>query len=598
MIASTPMDNIAILEQFARSAPQLYKEFISQFKEKLKTKYLLNCEGTQFPIGKTSKTLNRICVLNAAKIHSLYNNPDNDDDEHVISIIISSCNLQETNQWKIRATNKFQRKLNICTISSKTKNDKRGNGSNIDNFISSLLTLEESKLPNILLMCCHSQRINNDLITLLTAQKRMHLFNRSFRFNIFIDEADKNIKLVAKSLAKIKKYDLEEYIKEVHFITATPSKQFWKTLLKIGINKLDNFDIEFGKDITPEIRKQQCENYQSILTQDYNAYDFHLELDAFNYIKQIIDHTEMIDKTTRQILFVPGENKIQSHLDIKNYFIEKGYWVFMHNGGYIENGKRLSGKGFYNPSGKFMDIEDFKYQNKLPDNYEMRDILSHWNRLYPTKSLAITGYATIVRGLTFNTSGFNFTHMIFSNCHTKNLADFVQLLGRACGNKRYCRTIKIIGPKDPFERAKIFVKQILDLKEQDIIEYTADMFKISEANARVKIHTFDNENETLEFVKSIFGSRCNPTKIIKNHKNYYQNFTDENGLYKNILRKDNMAMTNTHIYNNRGWGMKDSRYRIWPCYKDLKDKSTLQFVVCLNTENPLYITWINGMKKQ
>ena len=27
----------------------------------------------------------------------------------------------------------------------------------------------------------------------------------------------------------------------------------------------------------------------------------------------------------------------------------------------------------------------------LPDNYEMREILSHWNRLYPNKSLAITG---------------------------------------------------------------------------------------------------------------------------------------------------------------------------------------------------------------
>ena len=51
------------------------------------------------------------------------------------------------------------------------------------------------------------------------------------------------------------------------------------------------------------------------------------------------------------------------------------------------------------------------------------------------------------------------------------------------------------------------------------------MFKISEANARVKIHTFDNENETFKFVKSIFGRWCNPTKIIKNHKIIVDNMT-------------------------------------------------------------------------
>ena len=46
-----------------------------------------------------------------------------------------------------------------------------------------------------------------------------------------------------------------------------------KSLAKIGIRELDNFDFVFGKDITPEERqKLAADNYQSVLTQSLHTY--------------------------------------------------------------------------------------------------------------------------------------------------------------------------------------------------------------------------------------------------------------------------------------------------------------------------------------
>ena len=64
--------------------------------------------------------------------------------------------------------------------------------------------------------------------------------------------------------------------------------------------------------------------------------------------------------------------------------------------------------------------------------------------------------------------------MIFSRCHTNNLAEFVQLLGRACGHKKYCESINIIGHNGAFENAKAFVTHILELKDENVRELTKD----------------------------------------------------------------------------------------------------------------------------
>jgi len=545
-----------------------FKEFQSQFLKEadMETKYLLNVECTQFPLGKTGKTLNRIALLNSAKIHSLHTT---DNNSHTISIIISSCNLAETAQWKVRAKNEFGKKLNITTISSKTQTTRGGSGKNIGNFIQALATLPYYELPNILLMCCHSKRVNDDAIALLEAQRRLVLgFGKKYKYNIFIDEADKNIKLVTRALKTIKRLKLEKYITEIHFITATPSASFWNALKKINIKKLDNFDIEFGKNITDKDRQEASLNYQSILTQDFIGYDCYSN-DPIDYINKVLSiDAKLVNPKQRQILFVPGARKLTTHHSIKDYFLERGYWVFMHNGKF---------KGFIDPIGKReITVEEFKIKNKMK-NKELRDVFVLWNKQNLNKNLAITGLTTILRGITFCTTGFNFTHMIFCACHVKNLADFVQLLGRVCGNKLYCDKTQIIGLSHPFEEAKKFVKNILELKIDSVEKYTKEDFKINKKNKNIHMEIRDTMEDIKTHIKKIWP-RSKPLNKSKDIPDM-----NSNGFYENVLRSERKVYHFDDIKKERYWGV-GNKYRIHVCYENITDKNTMKWVACYNKD--------------
>ena len=78
-------------------------------------------------------------------------------------------------------------------------------------------------------------------------------------------------------------------------------------------------------------------------------------------------------------------------------------------------------------------VEQFKKQRKLEEynieygfqgeKYEIRDTLRKWQLQHPNASMAITGWFTITRGLTFNTNGFNFTDVIISPYHAKQMKE-------------------------------------------------------------------------------------------------------------------------------------------------------------------------------
>jgi len=582
--------NSAIVQLFLEANHSVFQMFKEQFERPPPaTRYLLNVECTQFPIGKTGKTLDHIAarnksLLNAAKVHML--NSHDTNNYHTISIIISSCNLAETAQWAERIEKYFGKKLNITTISSKTKKTKGGSGTGIENFSHALAVLAENKLPNILLMCCHSKRVNDDIIELLKASKRIILESgRRFRYNIFIDEADKNIKLVTKALKKIKGEQLEKHIDEIHFITATPTKPFWKALKKTGIKKLDNIDIEFGEKISKETRELAENRYQSILTNSFTGVD-HITTDPLDYIKHVLSPDLGLIKpwrSERKILFVPGDRSIITHWAIADYFLDAGYWVFLHNGNY---------KGFLNPIGKVrIPLEKFMEQNNLIDKktgkkkVELMQVFALWNIQNPTASLAITGLTTIVRGLTFNTTGFNFTHMIFSVCHTNNLADFIQLLGRACGHRLFCDNIRIIGLSQPFKQAKEFVKHILELKREDDVIYTQDSFELDKQNKDVIIYPDFKKGEKgktrkqiIAYIKKEFGTQAKPKA------NQIQN---EQCFYENIIRYVKKVWNYDDVYKQRGCGLGSTtkRYRIHVCYTDVNDKTTETWCCCYKRDN-------------
>ena len=582
------IQNKAMYKAFVAANPAMFVDFIRSFEKDHITEYVLNFECTQFPLGKTKKTLT--FIANAYKIHRLNTN-NTVAGENVISIIISSNNLAETAQWSVRAEKELTsllggKDVSIRTISSKTMNDGMGSGKNMDAFVSALTRLPEKDLPDVLLMCCHEKRVDRDFIELLEAAKntlRMD-YGKRFKFNLFIDEADKNISLVGKVLKKIKRNKLEERLNQVHFITATPDLAFWNTLKKCGIKRLTNFDfLERAPTISDEERAFAKECYQSILTQTFNGVDYLATDDPLDYIKYVMTETELIDEYNPTVLFVPGAREKVTHNAIRDHFLDKGYWVFYHNGDF---------KGFIRPDGLKLPVADLMNNSKwLPQNgekYELRDLLVAWRKNYPTASLAITGKTTISRGITFNSkdkagNSFNFTHMIFSSCHTKNLAEFVQLLGRACGHKKYCDTIQIIGYTAAFNNARAFVNHILELKDENVKELTKDNMLVDSVKKSIQIwpdlklksnkkkHDSPRIGEPKILIKNTPATKEEVmellNKIYPKSRPKFNQKINADGKYECTIRGVTKVYTYNEIYKNRGAGLNtNSKYRIYVGY--------------------------------
>ena len=85
-------------ELFLSNRKQDFRLFMEQFEKPDPIKYKLHVEATLFTIGKTSKTLMDV-AKNATKLHLLHAGENNDPTaDHIISIIITSSNLAETDQ--------------------------------------------------------------------------------------------------------------------------------------------------------------------------------------------------------------------------------------------------------------------------------------------------------------------------------------------------------------------------------------------------------------------------------------------------------------------------------------------------------------------
>jgi hypothetical protein len=380
----------------------------------------------QFTKGKTEETLSRLT-------QQYLINADNQD-YHLLNIVITNKSLPETKQWKLRTKDKFKdfENITIDILSSKSSDYK-----NIDSYIVNILSANsKNDYPNILIVCFHGKRVNDDLIKLFNffnGNTMVHL-NTVFKCELSLDEPDANLGITKKFLKSIKSFIDNELIVGITYITATPVADFWKILGDCGIKTLLNITHN-----SQNIFEDDFENYRDIkehvIIENNN--------DTNNPLYYIIDcfAKRIINNNERNIIFAPAhicvqKDNVGSHMEIVNYFIEKNYCVFLQNGKF---------KGFIYPDGLRVDIKDFNLEHDIRG--ELRETLKKWNELNPTISLAITGHLLNERGITFNTIGFNFTHAILSNYFLKVLKRLIQIAGRTNGGKEYVNPIIIICTK-------------------------------------------------------------------------------------------------------------------------------------------------------
>jgi len=384
--------------------------------------YKLCSKPCQFTNGKTEETLSRLTQRYLLNV--------NNSEYHLLDIIVTNKSLPETTQWKIRTENKCKDfdHITINILSSKSTEYK-----SIDSYIVNiLLATNKDDYPNILIICFHGKRVNDDLIKLFNFfNERLSRLHTTFKCGLSLDEPDANLGLVEKFLKLAKPFIDNELINSITFITATPVKEFWKMLHDSGIKKLLNITHD-----APNTFDQELENYRHLK----DHFIIENDNDTKNPLYYIIDcfAKKLIDSTQRNIIFAPAhicvsKEDVGSHKEIATYFIDKGYCVFLQNGKF---------KGFIGPDNTEIDLKTFNKQHGIVG--ELRESLVKWNQLNPYTSLAITGHLLNERGITFNTIGFNFTHMILSNYFVKDLKKLIQFYGRSCGGKQFVDTMTII----------------------------------------------------------------------------------------------------------------------------------------------------------
>jgi hypothetical protein len=465
-------------------------------------------ELTQFTKGKTEQVLNIITerFLNIITENYLFNSISSE--AHIIQIIITNKSLGETKQWKVRTKIKMDQYENIDVdiLSSDVNSEYHS----IDKFITKIMMAKsKNELPNILIICFHKKRIE-DILRLfqMFSGKTVMIQNAKLKFNLSIDEPDANLGLCSMFL---KYKDHMNQIDNIEFITATPYEKFWNMLHDNGIFKLTNPNND-GQDCTDgKEYDEYLDNYRQIKQHTHlvcnhrtsNPLEYIEYVFSSSYPDEQLDEQPYIDMmdATRKIIFSPAhlftvKEGVGSHNEVVQFYTSLDFTVYLSNGKF---------KGFIEPNGERMSLEDFNTQYNIRG--ELRDTLRLWARIYPAKNLAITGYWTIERGITFQTDGFNFTHMIISDYHAQMLNKLIQLVGRGTGDKKYITDVcKIICPQHIIDTVDEMVEKTAELKRLNPENYNFTDFSDKNSSIPVKV-TFLDEEWRQRVVESITKKR-------------------------------------------------------------------------------------------
>lgn len=541
--------------------------------------FVLNHELMQFTKGKTEKSLQAIAERHLYKAH---------EDKHSIDIIITNNNLQETDQWKFRTNQKFKEhsNININVLSSKKGHNNHTSVTSLIAQMTKAINIKKGNLkkgtdmlPNIIIMCCHSKRVEQDCIELLESFCNNEIIN----FNFVFDEADANLGTVSAFLLGINNNSNHIYkcIDTIEFVTATPFEEFWKMLSHHKIYMLVN-----KEHLKEESYEELFKSYREFEDHYWTTLDNNT-MNPLEYIHECF--RQGLIPTRRNIIFAPGhifseKRDVGSHEEIVEYFIDKGYTVLLHNGKH---------KCFCEANGSRLAITDFNQKHSIKD--ELRYTLQKWNELNPNQNLAITGNWTIERGVTFNTVGFNFTHMIVSMLHSKKTNRLLQILGRANGNKQYVERMTIISPKSIEVCAKSLVATLKEVRMANPERFNpADFNNKKHKTIPVKVH-FCNEEYRKVFVSKLTGKRNYTTNVHNALKEGLQldiiRMEDRNNLHKFDI--ETCKLKTVRKFSNENENKDNRRFLQFTNAFETRNPSTQQ---CSNDEYCLDITLIDYIK--
>lgn len=447
------------------------------------TPIYLNTTPCQFSVSKTKNAINFINELDASRCE-----PNSENGVHHMTIILTNNSLIEGRQWNIRL-NDSNKLRNVAILSSDRK---RARFHDADNFLGYCTSINKPDDLIDTLVVCNNFIRNFDIkkIINISDDGRINLGKigiNKFKFTVMFDEVDVPSNL-SNACEFIDNYKKNSCIHSIHLITATAYEKFWKKLKQQGINKLKNLRAEISEIMSPY---ESIESYKKI--QDHNIIYVESEFESDDFIKDIFQ--KYISKNEYPMrLFAPPSKKTNTHDEIKNFFLKKGFIIVLING---------KSKDIFLPKEK-ISINDFNriHFPKNPD-VEMYKTLTKLNKLYKNTNIVITGFNCIERGITFQTKGFNFTDMIIPPI--KDISTCVQLIGRANGGKEYVHRHNIYIQKEQYTNVEKRVNFALRLIESNPIEINEKDFREKTAKEKDMIRweipiSIDLTNEQFDYI--------------------------------------------------------------------------------------------------
>ncbi len=437
-----------------------------------------------------SKTQKAIDYIKHFGIIGRFNAGPQQAGTHHITLVLTNNNLSETCQWKVRLGNKMQQ-LNTLILSS----GKDSSVKNLDQLWGRLLRLKKADdLPDLLVMCTHEKRVDDVIDIIKTLKNKRYDFRdigiHRFTLSIMFDEADKNIKLIVEFLKSVwplltmEDIKKDDTIRDIHFITATALDEFWKMLKKAGVYKLKNINHAIQNmnedSVLHTDYKELMRQYRSLKDHTLNHTINDVTDNPIQYARKVIQTWGRHSPDTPRIVFAPADIACYTHYEMCELFRSIGYWV------YIDNSEKNKGKMFYHPTtGAYISLEKFRKTHNITG--ELYDVFRKWRELYPTESLAITGWLNIIRGITFNTTGFNFTNMILSTVHAKSLGDLIQVAGRANGDTKFVNPFEIHIPESVWKFLQERIDIMNELYEKNPTEFEEKDFRPKTARDEMEV---------------------------------------------------------------------------------------------------------------
>lgn len=443
-----------------------------------KPNMILNTALCQFP-PRASKTQKGIMFIKHYSLLSRVQRGHRENGIHHITVVLTNKSLMETKQWRHRLEKRTEN-MNICTFSSK----KDSTFTTIDQLTNLFASAKNaSKLPDVLVMCTHGIR-TGDILTLIDTLQNGNLhFGKigihQITMTIMFDEADKNAQIIAEFLIGVSKIFLKNSdqidnrtVRDIHLITATPSPEMWKAIRRADIHELSNINkmIQTIPDHNSLTHDELLKDYRKLTDHATNTTLSTMTMDPVHYaslvLSRILQDRREGNRQGPLTIFAPAEITVASHDSMAEYFNANKFVTLILNG---------TRKEFQMADGTTESLDSFNAKHRIEG--ELFHSLIKWRELNPLADLAITGYLSVERGVTFCTIGFSFTDLIVSAYHLHNLSSLIQILGRANGGREYVTIMNIWAPAIVISKANEQIDIMNELHRRDPEVYVESDFR-------------------------------------------------------------------------------------------------------------------------